>query len=253
MLRIFYSNKGFLDVDIDDSALAIDFISKKKIRISIPVFEGQRYFVGKMSVENATIFTESELLSSVKLKPGDVFSPEAVDKAASTVSEYFTSRGYLETRVRAERVSNMETREIDLVFRVRESSKFYVESIEVEGNTKSKSKVIMRELALRPGDVFDLTKMNVSESRLRNTQFFDEVRLNPEMTNIPGRRDLGITVQEGRTGSLSFGAGFGSIESVVVYAEMRQGNFDLFNWRNGFRARKSSVFVARSVHPVIKY
>lgn len=235
LLRIFYSNKGFLDVDIDDSAVAIDFISKKKIRISIPVFEGQRYFVGKMSVENATIFTESELLSSVKLKPGDVFSPEAVDNAASSVSEYFTSRGYLETRVRAERVSNMETREIDLVFRVRESSKFYVESIEVEGNTKSKSKVIMRELALRPGDVFDLTKMNVSESRLRNTQFFDEIRLNPEMTNIPGRRDLGITVQEGRTGSLSFGAGFGSIESVVVYAEMRQGNFDLFNWRNGFQ------------------
>ncbi|MGC6455594.1 MAG: outer membrane protein assembly factor BamA [Coraliomargaritaceae bacterium] len=235
LLQIFYSNNGYLDVDIDDSAVAIDFIGKKKIRISIPVFEGQQYFVGKMSVENATIFTEDELLSFLTLQPGDVFSPEAVDAAASSVGEYFTSRGYLETRVRAERVSNLETREIDLVFRVRESSKFYVESIEVEGNTKSKSKVIMRELALRPGDVFDMTKMEVSESRLNNTRFFDEVRLNPEMTNIPGRRDLGITVQEARTGSLSFGAGFGSVESIVVYAEMRQGNFDILNWRNGFQ------------------
>ncbi len=235
LLRVFYSNEGYLDVEIEEDAVAIDFISRKKIRISIPVREGQRYFVGSMSVEDATIFTVEELLSVVKIETGDVFSPEAVDAAASAVGEYFTSRGYLETRVRAERVSNMETRRIDLVFRVWESGKFYVESIQVEGNTKSKSKVIVRELALRPGDVFDLTKMDVSERRLRNTQFFQEVRLNPESTNIPGRRDLGVVVEEGRTGSLSFGAGFGSVESVVLYAEMRQSNFDLFNWRNGFQ------------------
>jgi outer membrane protein insertion porin family len=234
-LRVYYSNEGFLDAEVEEDAVAIDFIGKKKIRLSIPVIEGQRYYVGNMSVENATIFTEGELLSAVQLQSGDVFSPEAVDAAATAVNEYYTSRGYLESRVRAERVSNLETRQIDLVFRVRESSKFYVESIEVEGNTKTKAKVIIRELALRPGDVYDMTKQQVSESRLRNTQFFQDVRLNPELTNIPGRRDLGVTVQEGRTGSLSFGAGFGSVESIVLYAEMRQSNFDLFNWRNGLQ------------------
>jgi outer membrane protein insertion porin family len=158
-----------------------------------------------------------------------------VDDAAIAIRDYYTSSGYLDSRVRAERVPNMETRQIDVVFRVRESEKFYVESINVEGNTKSKSRVIIRELALSPGDVFDLRRMDVSERRLKNINFFEDVRLNPESTNIPGRKDLGITVREGRTGSFTFGAGFGSVEKIVLYLEVSQGNFDLFNWRSGFQ------------------
>ena len=188
-----------------------------------------------MTVENATNYTEGELLGAVDLEPGEPFSPEEVDAAATAVQEYYTSRGYLDTRVRAERVPNMETRRIDVVFRVRESEKFYVESIKIDGNTKTKSRVIIRELALRPGDVFDLTRMETSEQRLKNTQFFEEVRLSPESTNVPGRRDLGITLREARTGNFSFGAGFGSVESAVVFVELTQGNFDLFNWRSGFQ------------------
>ena len=122
-----------------------------------------------------------------------------------------------------------------MVFRVRESEKFYVESIKVEGNTITKTRVIIRELALRPGDVFDLKRMKTSENRLRNTRYFGDVRMNPEATNVPGRRDLSVTVSEGRTGNFTFGAGFGSVESAVVYFELTQGNFDLFNYRSGFR------------------
>jgi outer membrane protein insertion porin family len=95
--------------------------------------------------------------------------------------------------------------------------------------------VIVRELALRPGDVFDLRSMETSENRLNNTRYFEAARLSPEYTNIPGRRDLSVVVKEGRTGNLTFGAGFGSIEQAVVFFELAQGNFDLFNWRSGFR------------------
>jgi outer membrane protein insertion porin family len=118
---------------------------------------------------------------------------------------------------------------------VRESEKFYVESINVDGNTKTKTRVIVRELALRPADVFDLTRMKTSESRLNNTRFFEEVQLSPEITNVPGRRDLGVSVKEAHTGNLSFGMGFGSVESAQVFFETRQGNFDIFNPSNGFQ------------------
>ena len=156
-----------------------------------------------------------------------------MDDAAIAIRDYYTSSGYL--ILGSVLGGNMETRQIDVVFRVRESEKFYVESINVEGNTKSKSRVIIRELALTPGDIFDLRRMDVSERRLKNIGFFDDVRLNPEPTNIPGRKDLGITVREGRTGSFTFGAGFGSVESFVMYFEVLQSNFDLFNWRSGFQ------------------
>ncbi|MFW6217697.1 MAG: outer membrane protein assembly factor BamA, partial [Verrucomicrobiota bacterium] len=235
LLRTFYRDEGYLDVSVDENLVDFDFKTEKKVRITISVEEGQRYFLGDYSVEEATIFTEEELLSAVEIETGDPFSPQAVDDAATAIRDYYTSRGYLETQVRAERVPNMETRRIDVVFRIRESEKFYVESINVEGNTKTKTRVIVRELALRPGDVFDLKRMQTSETRLKNTNYFEDVRLNPETTNIPGRKDLGITLREGRTGNFSFGAGFGSVESAVVFFELSQGNFDLFNWRSGFQ------------------
>jgi outer membrane protein insertion porin family len=231
----FYRDSGFLDCEINEEKVSIDFIEADEIVITIPLVEGQLYYLGDFSIENATIYTANELLGEVGMEKGDPFSPQDVDDAAIAIRDYYTSSGYLDSRVRAERVPNMETRQIDIVFRVRESEKFYVESINVEGNTKSKSRVIIRELALSPGDIFDLRRMDVSERRLKNTNFFEDVRLNPESTNIPGRKDLGITVREGRTGSFTFGAGFGSVQSAVIYFEVSQGNFDLFNWRSGFQ------------------
>lgn len=235
LLRTYYRNQGYLDITVDEDSVVLAYKSDGHLEITIPVIEGQFYTLGEMSLENATIFTTGELLSVVDVTPGTAFSPEKVDAAAADIREYYSSRGYLDAGVRAERVPNMQTRAIDLVFRVRESEKFYVESIKVEGNTITKTRVILRELALRPGDVFDLKRMNTSENRLRNTRYFGDVRMNPESTNVPGRRDLSVTVSEGRTGNFTFGAGFGSVESAVVYFELTQGNFDLFNWRSGFR------------------
>jgi len=234
-LRKFYRDNGYLDSVIDQDLVEFEFEGESKVDIIITVSEGELYYLGDMSVENNTVFTSSELLSSVKIEPGEEFSPQAVDDAATAIREYYTSRGYLDSGVRAERVPNMENRRIDVVFRVRESERFYLESIRVEGNTKTKATVIIRELALRPGDVFDRKRMDVSQARLKNTSYFEDVRLNPEPTNIPGRKDLGITVREGRTGNFTVGAGFGSVESAVVYFEVTQGNFDLFNWRSGFQ------------------
>jgi len=235
LLRSYYRNQGYLDVVIDADDVVLDFKTDEQLYITIPVTEGELYTVGELSIDNATIFTTGELLGAVKTATNDPFSPEKVDAAASAVREYYTSRGYLDAGVRAERVPNMDTRAIDVVFRVRESEKFYVESIKVEGNTITKTRVIIRELALRPGDVFDLKRMKTSENRLRNTRYFGDVRMNPEATNVPGRRDLSVTVSEGRTGNFTFGAGFGSVERAVVYFELTQGNFDLFNYRSGFR------------------
>jgi outer membrane protein insertion porin family len=234
-LRKFYRDNGYLDSVVDEDLIEFSFEDEDEVDIIITVDEGQLYFLGEMTVENNTIFTNEELLSQVKIETGEQFSPEAVDEAATAIRDFYNSRGYLDSGVRAERVPNMDNRRIDVVFRVRESERFYLESIRVEGNTKSKANVIIRELALRPGDVFDRKRMEVSETRLDNTAYFEEVRLSPEDTNIPGRKDLNVTVREGRTGNFTFGAGFGSVESAVVYFELSQGNFDLFNWRSGFQ------------------
>ena len=237
-LKDFYKNEGFLDIAIDESEIDLNYPKPNRLEIEIKLEEGPRYYVGDMSFAGNTIFTSEELRRSLRLRSGEIFSPEKIDDAIQSIRDYYGSQGYLETIVRAERVPNLQTRDIDLRFLINESEKFFVESINIEGNTKTKSRVILRELALAPGDVFDSVRMRNSEERLKNTRFFDErggVQLSPETTSIPGRKDLRIAVREGRTGNLSFGAGFSSLENAIFFAELTQGNFDLFNWRSGFQ------------------
>lgn len=236
-LRLFYRNAGFLDVAIDPELIRYDFFKPKKGKITISIDEGEQYFLGAIDIEGASIYTNEELLMLLNLRKKDslVYSPQLVDSWASIIEDYYSARGYLETRVFAAKKSNLENRQIDVTFKIKESEKYYLESISIEGNTKTRQKVIIRELALKPGDVFDYRRMESSEKRLKNTAFFDEVRLRPESTNIPGRKNLNVLVSESRTGSFSFGAGFGSVRSTQFFFEMKQSNFDLGDWESGFQ------------------
>ena len=164
-----------------------------------------------------------------------MFSPSKIDKAVERLEDYYGKDGYLETRVHVTRRPNLKTNDIDLEFKVDESDKYNVESIEIEGNTKTKSVVIIRELVLGPGDVFDTVRMKISKNRLENTRFFDEVDITPQDTNIPGRKDMRVSVKEGRTGTFTFGAGYSTLERATVFAQIQQTNFDLFNRRSLFQ------------------
>ena len=131
----------------------------------------------------------------------------------------------------------METGQIDCVFEVTENNKFTVNTIQVRGNDKTKTIAIIRELALAPGETFDLIRMETSETRLRNTRFFEKVSLDDEPINSQdpelqnSRRNLVVNVEEGRTGHVSFGVGFSTLEKAMMFAEFRQGNFDIMRWR----------------------
>jgi len=228
-LRGFYKDRGFLDIDISESNIRLNYPTTKKINITIMLTEGRRYKVGTIDFDGNTLFSNEVLSDTLDLRPGEYFSPGKLDEDTSALRDHFGQIGYLETSVRAERIPNLETGDIDILYKIREGKKVQVESIQIAGNTKTKSIVILRELALAPGDVFDLVKMKSSERRLKNTRYFETVNLSPESTNIPGRRNLKVAIQEGRTGNLTFGAGFSSLENGVIFIEVSQGNFDLFN------------------------
>ena len=75
-------------------------------------------------------------------------------------------------------------------------------------------------------------RVETTKKRLDNLGYFSKVETYPEDTGVPGRKDLIIQVEEKRTGSLNFGAGFSTIDNLVGFVEMTQGNFDLLNWPN---------------------
>ncbi len=231
----FYRDEGFLDVEIRESEVEMSYPRENRLVVTFTIDEGRRYETGELSISGNTLFGEEELMGVLRLRTGDIFSPSKVERDRRELRNFYGSRGYLETNIRADRRPNLETGRIDLEYRISESDRFHLESIRIQGNTKTKSNVILRELALAPGEIFDLVRMENSQIRLENTRFFENVALSPETIDIPNRKDLRIVVQEGRTGNLSLGAGFSSLERVVVFAELTQGNFDLFNWRSFFQ------------------
>lgn len=234
-VRDVFRNAGFLDVHIPEDKVELTYPQPDSLHITIHIEEGRRYNTGKIQIEGNEIFPLERLQSVLTLREGDYFSPAKVDADREAIVDLYGREGRLETRVIPERIANLETGNIDLIYRIRESDPFYLESINIQGNLKTKSKVILRELALAPGDVFDLVRMKVSQNRLRNLRFFDVVEVTPEPTQVANRRNLRIDVQEGRTGALTFGAGFSTLEDVVVFAEVTQTNFDLFNYSSMFQ------------------
>lgn len=252
-LRKVYRDHGYLDVEIDESKIKFEFPDADNpgdMDIVINIVPNRQYKVGKVSFKNNKLFKSEKLMPFVEyydLTTGNVFSPSKVDEMIEKIRIYYGEYGYIDTIVRALRKPNVETGDIDLVIDIIESGKFYLESINIQGNSKTKSEVIIRELALAPGDIFDLARMKSSENRLKETRFFDEVTLSPEATNIPNRRNLRIVVKEGRTGNLTFGAGFSTIESLVATVEITQGNFDYENYKNYFQGAGQKFRIRGSI------
>jgi len=234
-LRDYYREQGFLDVDIPQDKVLFNYPSAGKLQLVVHIEEGRRYRLGETSFTGNKLFDSALLKRVVRMKPGMVFVPSKIDKDRERLDDFYGKDGYLDTRVSVQRKPNLATGAIDVEYKIVESEKFHVESIVIEGNTKTKSTVILRELVLGPGDVFSTVLMKISQLTLENTRFFEDVNISPQETNIPNRRNMRIAVREGRTGNLTFGAGFSSLERATLFAEVSQSNFDLFNRRSFFQ------------------
>ena len=231
----YYRDQGYLDVDIPQDRILYEYPKSGRMVITIHVDEGRRYRIGDITITGCKLYAEDMLKLVLRQKSGMIFRPSKLDKDVETLEDFYGRSGYLDTHVRLVRKANLSTGNIDIEYQVEESEKYYVESVKIEGNTKTKSIVVIRELVLSPGDVFDTVRMKASKMRLENTNFFEDVNLTPESTNIPGRRNLKISFKEARTGNLSFGAGYSSLEHATFFVELSQSNFDLFNRSSFFQ------------------
>ena len=229
-IRTLYQNRGFADVRVTDVQTQ-PLPSGKGVDLVISIYEGVQYRVNKFGIEGSSIVTEADLDRFLKMKGGSLYTPEGMGADLKKLRDFYGSRGYVDM-VAQPQINPAGEGQVDLVYRIDEGVQSYVNLINVQGNTKTKDKVIRRELAFQPGGVFDTTLVDVSKSRLMNLNYFSKVDMAPQDTLVPGRKDLDVIVEEKKTGSFNFGAGFSSIDSLVGFAEIQQSNFDLFNWPN---------------------
>ncbi len=228
-LRRVYMDRGHLDVRIGEPVIE-EGPGRRRVSVRIPVEEGPVYRIGNVSLEGITLFPKDDLWPAVRLRPGDVASMGEIEQSRSNLRDFYGSRGYIRTIPRYRLEPDFEEAVVDLEFDIQEGELSHIRDIRIRGNTRTKDKVIRRELAVMPGDIFDEVRVRRSEARLRNMGYFDMVRSSSVPTPEEDVYDLVIDVEEGRTGQLVAGVGFSSIDRVVGFAEISQNNFDLFGW-----------------------
>ena len=152
--------------------------------IRLDLYEGYRYQVGNVTFEGNTLFSGDQIRRGVQVLERPVapymlevaiFTPTGLNEDRDAIRDYYEAYGYLDTVVRVAKVPNTDQGTIDLVYTINEGDLSYVEKVEIRGNTRTKDKVIRRELAISPGEVFDMVSVELSKRRLQGTGLFDWV------------------------------------------------------------------------------
>ncbi len=238
----YYQNKGYIDFAIKD--VQFEDISPTWMTIRIVVSEGRLYKVGTLDIKGNTVFTTNDFIKGTNINrvlmhlkevPGAIFKPSDFSDDQQTLRDMYGAKGYLDpgqrgtTIIAASHAANPDTGTMDLAYDIQEGEKCYIEKIVIKGNVKTKDRVLRRELAVYPGEVYDMVRIKISKQKLQGLDYFAKVEDEAEDSDVPNHKNLVIDVEEKSTGSFSVGAGFNSEQSIVGTVEVRQGNFDLFN------------------------
>ena len=229
-IKALYNDHGFLDARVVE--VKLEAYGKKGIYLEliITVEEGEKYVAGDIELRGNNAYSTEELTEKALLNKGDVLSIQVVDRERQRLSDFYSEKGYIDIRVRHQFVPTDQPNVLNVVYVYREGPRVRLGKIEITGNITTKDKVIRRELAMTPGELYDGLKLRASISRLRQLYYFSRVDIYPVETDEADVRDLIVEVEETNTGKLVFGVGFSSIDKLVGTFEVTQSNFDYKDW-----------------------
>lgn len=240
-----YHKQGYIDAFMVSDSFHID-TSSNRMTIYLEVYEGPRYYFG------TTEFKENEMLSAAILenvltfKQGDIFNTEKYDESLFEVYSTYQEIGHLHARVLDAKTTRADSI-IDISYTVSEGLPSHINLVKIVGNTKTKDKVIRREIAVRPGQIFNRSLLIRSVREVMALNFFDNVE--PVPINLPsGDVDLEFKISEKQTGQISAGAGYNSQDKVVGSVGMGipnlMGNGQNLSFNIDFGSRRNSFSIS---------
>ena len=241
MLAAYYIDHGYLDVKIPEPK--IDLQDPKKIQIEIEISEGPQYRIGEIDFKGDVLTTKEDLFRSIKIKQNAIYSTSAIRKDIHGLTENFANQGYANVEVLPATSTDEKNLLVHLTFEIEKKRQVSFEKIHIVGNTKTRDKVIRRELRVAEEELYSATGLSKSKDRLKRTGFFKEVEVTTSRGSTEDKTNLEVKVEEAPTGALSFGIGYSSIENVVGTASISDRNlfglgyYGLLRFRLGSETR----------------
>ncbi|HXX34076.1 MAG TPA: outer membrane protein assembly factor BamA [Thermodesulfobacteriota bacterium] len=222
LLTAYYFDHGFLEAKISEPK--IDLSNPKQIQIEIGITEGPQYHLGDIDFKGDLLTTREALFKVLRIKRDDVYSNTAIRREVNALTEKFANKGYAYVEVNPETAVDNKNLLVSLTFEIDKKKSVYYEKIQIAGNTKTRDKVIRRELLVAEGELYNASDMNTSRDRLKRTGYFKEADLTTSPGSAEDKINLDIKLEEAPSGSISFGAGYSTLEGIVGTASISDRN-----------------------------
>ncbi|MGZ3457800.1 MAG: outer membrane protein assembly factor BamA, partial [Archangium sp.] len=224
IIQATYYDEGFINVRVDKPSISLS-ADKRYIYITIKVTEGERYNIGKIDFAGDLVVPKEQLARLMKSSSGEHFSRSQLGQDIQGITDVYYDRGYAYANINPVTNINPDAKTVDLTFDVQKGAQVTVERIDIIGNTKTRDKVIRRELRVYEGELYSGTGVRRSKDRVTALGFFETV----EVTQKPGSRDdtivIQVEVKEKATGTFQVGLGFSNVENFIFTAQVSQNNF----------------------------
>lgn len=224
VIQATYLDRGYVNIKVEKPLISIS-PDKRYIYITIKVDEGERYRIGKIDFDGDLIAPKEELLEGMTSRAGEWFNRSEVAADIQTLTDRYYDQGYAYANINPETPPAEAPRTINLTFHIQKGKPVTIERIDIVGNTKTRDRVIRRELRVYEGELFNGTGMKTSKDRVTALGFFETV----DVTHKPGSDDshviVKVEVKEKPTGTFQLGFGFSSVESFIFTAQISQNNF----------------------------
>jgi outer membrane protein insertion porin family len=241
-------NQGYVDVQV--ATPTVEY-KPDGIYITFKVDEGARYKLGEIAFIGDLIDTEGRLLEVIALdehkKDEGYFSLGVMQDDTKKLTEFYGDFGYAFAEVDT-KVERMEAEHvINIAYSIQKKQKTYIRRVNIEGNQKTRDNVILREMRLADGDMYDGAKLRRSNERLNRLRYFSQVNTELVPTGTEDEVDLKIDLKEENTGAIMAGVGYSTYYDVGLTASVMERNLfgrgywaqlqGFFSWR-----RTSGIF-----------
>ncbi len=221
-IAAFYHNNGYIDAKIGQPQVTR---KDKWLYVVIPVQEGDCYGIGKVEIQQDYFKDTAELLSKLEITGRETFSQQILRQDILKLADVFADEGFAYADIVPRIGKDPDKKVVNITLVVNKGSKVSFGRIEITGNAKTRDKVIRRELRVLELETFSATGLRKSRQRLGRLGYFEDVNLTPVKGAQKDKMDLKVKVKERPTGTFSIGAGYSSVDKLILMGEISQRNF----------------------------
>src|SRR5450631_2553160 len=225
LIRRFYLKHGFADVQVVAALTEYD-PARKGFLVTFKIEEGQQYRVANVDFRSSIPTLDGNTLRNFsRVYVGSVYNAEALEKSVEEMQIEASRRGYAFAIVKPRGDRNFEAHTVSITFGIDEGPRTYIERINIRGNTRTRDYVIRREFDISEGDAYNRALVDRAERRLKNLDFFKNVKITTEPGSSSDRVIVIVDLEEKSTGDFSISGGYSTTDGALAEVSISERNF----------------------------